>query len=194
MGQLQWTPVAASWHLLSQPPLFTAHVSAWEGERKAAVRDCVQKTEGVMPPRCPPCHRLGVAESTNLPVEPVEAALGSHTTARRPQSREIMNTWGWCPPQTGPLFGRPPLAAPKRRNSISQGQSHSTCAKAARHRPGVPRDVGAQPQSPSGVARESCPPCCHQATESQSHMGDPVPSVPDCHPLLRHGGCSSVSG
>lgn len=26
-GQLQWTPVAASWHLLSQPPLLTAQVS-----------------------------------------------------------------------------------------------------------------------------------------------------------------------
>lgn len=104
MGQLQWTPVAASWHLLSQPPLFTAHVSAWEGERKAAVRDCVQKTEGVMPPRCPPCHRLGVAESTNLPAEPVEAALGSHTTARRPQSREIMNTWGLVSPTNRASF------------------------------------------------------------------------------------------
>ena len=30
-GQLQWTPVAASWHLLSQPPLLTEHVSVWEG-------------------------------------------------------------------------------------------------------------------------------------------------------------------
>lgn len=104
MGQLQWTPVAASWHLLSQPPLFTAHVSAWEGERKAGVRDCVQKTEGVMPPRCPPCHRLGVAESTNLPAEPVEAALGSHTTARRPQSREITNIWGLVSPTNRASF------------------------------------------------------------------------------------------
>lgn len=43
MGQLQWTPVAASWHLLSQPPLLTAHVSAWQGERKAVVRDCCSK-------------------------------------------------------------------------------------------------------------------------------------------------------
>lgn len=46
MGQLQWTPVAASWHLLSQPPLFTAHVSAWEGERKAGVRDGCSKGWG----------------------------------------------------------------------------------------------------------------------------------------------------
>lgn len=30
-GQLQWTPVAASWHLLSQPPLLTAQVSVEGG-------------------------------------------------------------------------------------------------------------------------------------------------------------------
>lgn len=33
------------------------------------------------------------------------------------------------------------------------------------------------------------------ATKLPSHKatGDPVPSVPDCHPLLGHGGWSSVS-
>lgn len=154
-----------------------------------------QKVGGVTPPRCPPCHSLGVAAGTNLPAEPMEPALGSHTAARRPQSREIMNTWGLLSP-TSRASGRPPSAAPKGRNSISQGQSHSTCAKAARHR-----------------SCQECPGCSSQgrgctapipqwggwggpvpltATKPPSHKatGDPVPSVPDHCPLLRHGGWS----
>lgn len=180
--------------MLSQPPLFTAHVSAWEGERKAGVR-C---SKGWGSHAMQMSHSLGVAVGTNLPAEPMETAPGSHTTAMRPQSREIMNTWGWCPPQTGPHEGL--HGTPKRRSSISQGQSQSTCAKAARHWscqecPGCSFQGcgGTAPVPPWGGRGGPVP---LTATKLLSHKatGDPVPSVPDCHPLLRHGGWSSVSG
>lgn len=56
------------------------------------------------------------------------------------------------------------------------------------------RDVGAQPQSPRGVAEGGPVPLTATKLLSHKATGDPVPSVPDRHPLLRHGGWSSVSG
>lgn len=124
---------------------------------------------------------------TNLPAEPMEPALGSHTTARRAQSREIINTWGLLSP-TNRASWRPPLVAPKGRNSISQGQSHSTCAKAdtgpARSaQAAAPKDVGAQPQSPSGVAggvlSPSLPPS-YRATKPQVTLSHRSLTVTNC--------------
>lgn len=59
--------------------------------------------------------------------------------------------------------------------------------------PAASRGVGAQPQPPVGWQGGPVP---LAATKLLSHKatGDPVPSVPDRHSLLRHGGWSSVSG
>lgn len=46
-GQLQRTPVTESWHVLSQPPLFTAHVSA--GKQALTVRQTLCKYAPQMP-------------------------------------------------------------------------------------------------------------------------------------------------
>lgn len=48
-GQLQWTPVAASWHLLSQPPLLTAQVSVEGGvggNRVTGLEECQTQVSG----------------------------------------------------------------------------------------------------------------------------------------------------
>ena len=49
-GQLQWTPVAASWHLLSQPPLLTAQVSvegSVGGNRVTSLEECQTQVWGL---------------------------------------------------------------------------------------------------------------------------------------------------
>lgn len=51
-GQLQWTPVAASWHLLSQPPLLTAQVSVEGGvggDRVTSLAELRRQRPGARP-------------------------------------------------------------------------------------------------------------------------------------------------
>lgn len=193
MGQLQWTPVAASWHLLSQPPLFTAHVSAWEGDRKAGVR--CSKGWGSYAMQMSPMAQPGSGSGYKPPCR----ALGSHTTATRPQSREIMNTWGLVSP-TDRASRRPPCSSKEEEFNFPGTKSEEHLCKSSQTQvlPGVPRlqlprSWGHSPSPPVGWQGGPVP---LAATKLPSHKntGDPVPAVPDHHPLLRHGGWSSVSG